>query len=308
MSDTTHYQLEVVCVGHPNANSQKPRLYAEVSLDKTVLRIGYIDGQGEPLRDSCLSFTSSNTAGVFTVRLKEKTKLTSNRTVGRVKINIATLLTGSAHQNLLLLPIGGGTIYLRLKIVDTLAQAEIEVIKAEKSVEQIGSKKDGTDAALGCIVKAMDAIFEAIDDATAISPLLSLSWKATSALYKLMSAQMRTDQELIEMVDKMRRAFDFSVEAGKLGDHANLLRPLIKDLLDETVKCSHFVQGYASRSFFGTSVLWISTRMKRLNIIIGRILRMPSKQKVVDYTTRFTDLRKELDSKIALSTMKLVEE
>ncbi|KAL5503832.1 hypothetical protein ACEPAH_7903 [Sanghuangporus vaninii] len=301
MPDTTHYQLEVVCVRHPSANSQKLRLYTEVILDKTVRRTGYIDGLGEPLRDSCLPFTSSNTAAVFTICLKEKTKLNSNRTVGRVKINIATLLEKSGREKLLLLPIGGGTIYLRLKIVDVLARAEIEVMKAEKSIEQIGSKKDCTDAALACIVKAMDAIFEAVDDATAVSPLLSLAWKVTSALYKvgldylincshqvdvlqpLTSAQMKTDQELIEMVDKMRRAFDFSVEAGKLGDHVNLLRPLIKDLLDETVKCSHFVQGYASRSFFAD-------------------------KKVVDYTTRFADLRKELDSQIALNTMKLVED
>ena len=187
------------------------------------------------------------------------------------------------------LSIGGRIISLRFRIVDALVYAEIEVTKAVESLEKMQPKIVDFGLALEPFAKAIDAIMGAVDDAVTVSvcscrgfislhmilqvsPVATLAWNAVSALYKvcsglftnfcdseptlckqLLSEQMKTDRELVDMVDKMRRAFDFSVEVNNLGQHANSLKPLIKEMLDETVKCSRFVQKCASKSFVGTS-------------------------------------------------------
>ena len=99
-----------------------------------------------------------------------------------------------------------------------------------------------------------------------------MSWQAVSVLYKvciarhwtafslinsalqIVSRQFRTDAQLIELVDKMRLAFTFSREARSLDDKAEMLKPLLKELLYETAECSRFVQEYCEHSFSGTIV------------------------------------------------------
>ena len=57
------------------------------------------------------------------------------------------------------------------------------------------------------------------------------------------------------MVEDMQAAFCLSVEASKLNDGTKTLKPIVKELLEETSKCSRFVQGYTIRSFAG--VYWL---------------------------------------------------
>ena len=58
------------------------------------------------------------------------------------------------------------------------------------------------------------------------------------------------------MVKDMQTAFGFCKEARKLNDSTETLKPVVKTLLEETAKCSRFVQDYAKRSFAGMYRTW----------------------------------------------------
>ena len=112
-----------------------------------------------------------------------------------------------------------------------------------------------------------------------IHPLFNVSWQAASALYKarhpscsrrirsqltlslqLVIHQLRTDAALVDMVEQMRKAFDFSKEANNLDDHSKLLKPVLKDLLIEIADCAQFVQDYAKLGFSGVCSRHLSIR------------------------------------------------
>ena len=56
------------------------------------------------------------------------------------------------------------------------------------------------------------------------------------------------------MVDKMTEAFNFSKKAKMLNDRTEELKPIMRELLAETIECSKFVQEYVSHNFFGMPV------------------------------------------------------
>lgn len=77
---------------------------------------------------------------------------------------------------------------------------------------------------------------------------------------QLAQHQLKNYAELLELVERMRAAFEFCKEANKVGDDSNLLKPKIKVMLRETVDCSRFVQEYARNNFARTSYLRLSLR------------------------------------------------
>ena len=73
------------------------------------------------------------------------------------------------------------------------------------------------------------------------------------ALLQVVSYQFETDAKLLDVASKMKDAFRFSTEAHDLDDRTKvLLKSKIKDLLDETSRCSLLVREYAARSFTST--------------------------------------------------------
>ena len=107
-----------------------------------------------------------------------------------------------------------------------------------------------------------------------IHPIFEVSWKAASALYKvrldvsvrikplhrltpvqLVSHQYESDRKLVDTVEKMRIAYKFSTAAQTLNDKTEMLRPLVKQLLDVTIECCRFVQEYTRHSVVGMGFL-----------------------------------------------------
>lgn len=70
----------------------------------------------------------------------------------------------------------------------------------------------------------------------------------STALLQLVRHQIQNDTELLSMVETMRTAFDFSKVANNLNDSTEMLKPIVKKLLEETANCSCFVQDYARRN------------------------------------------------------------
>ncbi|KAL5503862.1 hypothetical protein ACEPAH_7933 [Sanghuangporus vaninii] len=166
-----------------------------------------------------------------------------------------------------------------------IGQAEVNV---DKLLVDCGEDNDSAMEVIGTIIEAAEVIIEMIDDVAKIHPLFHLSWQATSALFKLVSHQLHTDSELIDLVDKMRTAFSFSRETRTLNDKTKMLKPILRDLLNETAECSRFVQEYSRHDF------------------LGRLSRISSGRKISDYSARFVDLRNELDSVVGLNTAREV--
>ncbi|KAL5512552.1 hypothetical protein ACEPAG_3205 [Sanghuangporus baumii] len=188
--------------------------------------------------------------------------------------------------------VSAGSIHLRLNVTDAQAWAGLWVDMADRKVEDIRAREDraaSADSVIDPIIQAVDQIVEIVDTVAEIHPLFNLSWKAVSALYKLVSYQFETDAKLVDMVDKMKDAFDFSAEANRLNNRTEMLKPAIKELLEEAAKCSRAVREYASYDF------------------AGRMARWPKGKKMEEFASRFTELRRRLDSVINLNSAKGVD-
>ncbi|KAL5504736.1 hypothetical protein ACEPAH_7399 [Sanghuangporus vaninii] len=301
------YSLEVIRVEGVHSKLKKCKLFAEIEFDKTIHRTGEISNDGKPASATTVAFSQSGSRSVFNISVKQSRENSQDRLLGYASIeeDIEKLLneslpyelkcdlTGTARSVFLRKrTVTIGSIRLCIDVVDALTRAELYVGMAERRVEKIRATTDkmvSADSVIGPVVQAVDQIIEIVDTVAQIHPVFDLSWKATSALYKLVSHQFKTDTKLVDMVDKMTEAFHFSTEALSLVDRTEMLKPTIKDLLDETARCSRAVQKYASHGF------------------IGRIAHWPDGQTVEEYATRFDDLRRKLFSVTDVNTAKGVD-
>ncbi|KAL5483135.1 hypothetical protein ACEPAI_8364 [Sanghuangporus weigelae] len=289
------YSLEVIRVEGVHSESKKWNLFAEIEFDKTIHRTGEINNDGKPASAATVAFSQSGTRSVFNISVKQSRENSQDRLLGYANIEedidkllreslpyeLKCDLAGTARSIFLRKrTVTVGVIRLCIDVVDALTRAELYVGMAERRVEEIRATTNrmvSVDSAIGPVIQAVDQIIEIVDTVAQIHPVFNLSWKATSALYKLVSHQFKTDAKLVDMVDKMTEAFHFSTEALSLVDRTEMLKPTIKELLDETAKCSRTVQKYASHGF------------------------------IEEYTTRFNDLRRKLLSVTDVNTAKGVD-
>ncbi|KAL5512554.1 hypothetical protein ACEPAG_3207 [Sanghuangporus baumii] len=313
-----HHHL-VVSVGNVRNDLKKRQLYAEVKINKSVPERVTIGEDGKPTSNAIIPFSQSDSPSVINVSFRQSFKRSlmrslmrfinrsQNRLLGHVEINedITKLLQESLPYELKRdlvrtvrslfrreQTVSAGTIHLLLNVTDAQGRAELWVDMAERRVEGIQARKDkaaSAESAIGPVIQAVDQIVEIVDTVAEIHPLFDLSWKAVSALYKLVSYQFKADAKLVDMVVKMKDAFHFSTAAHSLNDRTEMLKPTIKELLDETAKCCRAVDKYASHGF------------------VGRIGHWPEGKKMDEYSGRFTELRKKLDSVINVNTAKGVD-
>ncbi|KAL5503723.1 hypothetical protein ACEPAH_7794 [Sanghuangporus vaninii] len=304
MEDQTHLAFQVVRVHGVSSRAKDTAAYVEIKLAKSVRKTGILNDEGEPAWNETMTFPKLETASFFKIRLKEIRKIGLHDLVGQAEVNVDELLANSSGDNTRVVlfaptsllsnrkqPSSTGSIHLHLRKVDALNRAKIEIETAEKGADRIrtlANKADSTMEIIGTVIEAADAIIKVVDTIAKIHPIFDVSWQAVSALYKVVSHQLHTDKELIDLIEKMRMAFDFSKETSSLDDKTKMLKPLVKKLLGETAECSRFVQEYTKRGF------------------MGRMSRIGSGQKISGYSARFVDLRKELDSVIGLNTAKQV--
>ncbi|KAL5503814.1 hypothetical protein ACEPAH_7885 [Sanghuangporus vaninii] len=294
MFEPTHYALEVVRVeGMSKKTKKSSTLYVEVKLGKIIGKTVTLDGDGKPAWKGTLAFSLSDTSAVLAIQLKENRKLGPGNPLGRADIQFEEFLQeiGQNIQRSLSSPPSrlfpqrrtgsSGIIHLHLEKIDALRLAEIEVSIAEHGAETIKNLLDRhlpVVETIGLFVEAGDKIFEAIDKAPGVTSIVTLSWKSTSALFKLVSDQYKGDKDLIGLAERMKTAFEFSDELSGSLDRREDLKPRLKQMLHETVECSRFVQEYSRHSFPGRMVL-------------GH-----KRQKIKDYKDRFVDLRRDLNT------------
>ncbi|KAL5512549.1 hypothetical protein ACEPAG_3202 [Sanghuangporus baumii] len=301
-SEPSHYSLEVLHADNIQNDRKKGDLYVEIKINESTSERVNIGKGGKPTSNAILPFSQSGPPSVINVFFKRSRKRSQDLLLGRVEIkeDVAKLLQESlpyeCTYNLTGTPrslfhrkeiINIGMIQLRLNVTDERVRAELWVSMAERRVENIGMTTEGgtsADSVLGPVIQAMDQIVEIVDAIAEIHALFELSWKAVSALYKLVSYQFKADAKLVDMVDKMKNAFRLSTEAGSLNDRNDMLNLTIKELLDETARCSRAIRAYASHSF------------------AGRIGHWPEGKRMEEFAGRFAELRKKLDSVINLNT------
>ncbi|KAL5526916.1 hypothetical protein ACEPAF_8643 [Sanghuangporus sanghuang] len=296
MSEPTHYALEVIRIEDISKKAKKSStLYVEVKLGKIIRKTVTLDGDGKPgvERHCCLDSALSDASAVLAIQLKENIKLGPANLLGHIGIKSEELLqeTGRDFQRSLSSPPSrlfpqrrtesSGIIHLHLEKIDALRLAEIEVSIAEHGVETIKNRLDRhlrVVETIGLFVEAGDKIFDAIDKAPGMTSIVTLSWKSSSALFKLVSDQYKGDKDLIGLMERMKTAFEFSDELSSSLDRREDLKPFLKPMLHETVECSRFVQDYSKHYF-----------LRRM--VLGH-----KRQKIKDYKDRFVDLRRDLDT------------
>ncbi|KAL5483113.1 hypothetical protein ACEPAI_8342 [Sanghuangporus weigelae] len=302
------HQSPFICIEDIQRDRKKGDLYVEVKINKTTHEPVIISEDGKPTSRAIIPFSQSDPSSLINISIKQARKRSQqDRLLGHVDIkeNIAKLLEDSLPHELKRgltriiravfrreQTVSAGSIHLRLNVTDAQARAGLWVDMAERRVEGIRARKDkstSADSAIGPVIQAVDQIVEIVDTVAEIHPLFDLSWKAVSALYKLISYQFKTDAKLVDMVDKMKGAYRLSTEAQSLNDRIDMLKSTIKDLLDETAKCSRAIRAYASHSF------------------TGRMARWPEGKKMEEFAGRFAELRKKLDSVINVNTAKGVD-
>ncbi|KAL5504548.1 hypothetical protein ACEPAH_7209 [Sanghuangporus vaninii] len=306
-SEPGDYSLEVLRVEDIQRDRKKGDLYVDVKINEAASDRVNIGEDGMPISRAIIPFSQSDSSSLINVFIKQARKHSQDRLLGHVEIkeDVTRLLKESLPYELkrdLTRTIrsvfrreqtaSAGSIHFCLNVTDAQARARLWVDMAERRVEGIRARKDkaaSADSAIDPVIQAVDQIVEIVDTVAEIHPLFNLSWKAASALYKLVSYQFKTDAKLLDMVDKMKDAFHFSAEAHSLTDRTEKLKPTIKELLDETAECSRAVEKYASHGF------------------VGRIGHWAEGKKMEEYAGRFFELRKKLDSVINVNTAKGVD-
>ncbi|KAL5512562.1 hypothetical protein ACEPAG_3215 [Sanghuangporus baumii] len=303
--------LLVICIEDVQRDRKKGDLYVEVKINKTTHEPVIIGEDGKPTSRAIIPFSQSDSPSVINVFFKQSLMRSFNRSQNRllghveIKEDITKLLQESLPYELKReltrtvrslfrreQTVSAGSIHLRLNVTDAQAWAGLWVDIADRKVENIRAREDraaSADSVIDPIIQAVDQIVEIVDTVAEIHPLFNLSWKAVSALYKLVSYQFETDAKLVDMVDKMKDAFDFSAEANRLNNRTEMLKPAIKELLEEAAKSSRAVREYASYDF------------------AGRMARWPKGKKMEEFASRFTELRRRLDSVINLNSAKGVD-
>ncbi|KAL5512584.1 hypothetical protein ACEPAG_3237 [Sanghuangporus baumii] len=306
-SEPGNYSLEVICIEGIQRDPKKVDLYVEVKINKTTHEPVIIGEDGKPTSRAIIPFSQSDSSSLINVSIKQARKRSQDRLLGHVDINedITKLLQESLPYELkrdltrtiraVFLreqTVSAGSIHLCLNVTDAQARAWLWVDMAERRLEGIRARKDkaaSAESAIDPVIQAVDEIVEIVDTVAEIHPLFDLSWKAVSALYKLISYQFKADARLVDMVDKMKNAYRLSTEAQSLNNRIDMLKPTIKELLDETAKCSRAIRAYASHNF------------------AGRMARWPDGKKMEEFAGRFDELRKKLDSVINVNTAKGVD-
>ncbi|KAL5512563.1 hypothetical protein ACEPAG_3216 [Sanghuangporus baumii] len=306
-SEPGNYSLEVICVEDIQRDRKKGDLYVEVKINESTPDRVNIGEDGKPTSRVIIPFSQSDSSSVINVSIKQSRKRSQGRFLGHVEIreDVTKLLQESLPYGIKRdlnrtirsvfrreQTVSTGSIHLCLNVTDALARARLWVDMAERRVEGIRARKDkvaSADSAIGPVIQAVDQVVEIVDTVAEIHPLFKLSWKAVSALYKLVSYQFKEDAKLLVVIDKMKDAFCLSTEAQSLNDRIDMLKPTIKELLDETAKCSRAIRAYASHG------------------LVGRIGHWPEGKKMEEYACRFAELRKKLDSVVNLNTAKGVD-
>ncbi|KAL5485796.1 hypothetical protein ACEPAI_6838 [Sanghuangporus weigelae] len=301
MSSDTYYTLDVLRVDRIPKKAKDAALYVEVRLDDAVRKTGMLDTEGKPALDDTSSSWSDNDAITFDIHLRNSVKC-----IGHVIINATELLQESAgsdvRRNLVTSkkPLwsskarsgDAGSIILHLRTVDAQTRAQIEVNAAEESVKQLNGlvqRNGNTSEVAGTVIDVVDMVIGIVDDVAEIHPIVNVSWKIATVLYKVVSSQLKTESELVDLVDKVQKTYEFCAKAGNLEDRTELLKPIIKALLVEIIECSRFVRKYSGRSF------------------IGRTTRLTARQEVEEHSKLLDRLRGEMNSVIGLHTAQAVD-
>ncbi|EJC99178.1 WD40 repeat-like protein [Fomitiporia mediterranea MF3/22] len=293
-----HYSLDVQRVTDVRHRSRSHSFYVKIECDGRTLGDYQIKDDGSSISFGILTFSSTDNSPILGIRVVKRERVLRIKTeVGCVNVRLVDLWNKctdtEAPVEVDVLSSSGLTashlcsVYLFLERIDETKRAEIDVQCVPQNIERIELSAKIADSAdaVGSVVEVVDRIVEAISHVVEnIHPYLNLAWKATTALYRIVSHQWETDKKLIDLVDVMMRAYEFAKDVKTLGDGAKKLTEPTDRLLRHTIAVCFFVKEYTSRSF------------------IERILRIASRQKVDKYKEGFIVLRRDLDAYLAVHT------
>ena len=121
---------------------------------------------------------------------------------------------------------------------------------------------------------------------------------------QMVQAQQTRDQQILGLVKAMENTYSFVVSADGLKSHP-VLQDIVEQILKQTIECGYFIQEYTRRNFGGTRQVLLNemaagTEDRAESVIVYPFIDIDDQ--IAKFCTAFTDLRKDFDSKLSLST------
>jgi hypothetical protein len=121
---------------------------------------------------------------------------------------------------------------------------------------------------------------------------------------QMVQAEQAWDQHILDLVMAVENTCSFMVSADELKNHA-VLQNIIEQILKQTIECGYFIQEYTRCNFGGRwqvslneMAVWTEDRPER--VLVHAVINVDDQ--IAAFSTVFTDLRKDFDSRLSLRT------
>ncbi|KAI0090929.1 WD40-repeat-containing domain protein [Irpex rosettiformis] len=107
----------------------------------------------------------------------------------------------------------------------------------------------GLYGAIGNLVDKLDSIRRVVDGFAQLHPLASAAWAVASALYLVITNQIRTDQAVVNLAGKLSESLDFALDADMLRERLRSIENTVARLFNQITECCLFIREYTGKGF-----------------------------------------------------------
>ncbi|KAF7421161.1 POC1 centriolar protein A [Pleurotus ostreatus] len=161
-------------------------------------------------------------------------------------------------------PLGDAILSIRVEKEDTDSALSDTLADAQRATRDFAKAPNQTKVttsaytSLGGVVDSLSKLMEIADSAAQIHPYINVAWKTVSSVYKVVKNQLDRDEAICDLLETMAILYGFTVPLEVMRrDHTELdstLVDVIKQILQQTIECSLFVQEYSGKGFAGRSI------------------------------------------------------
>ncbi|KZP17876.1 hypothetical protein FIBSPDRAFT_864509 [Athelia psychrophila] len=179
----------------------------------------------------------------------------SRKPLGSIQIDLDKLLAlgkDGLDVPLKLNPQESGTIIVRVREEEPIKdEARMAAMKDARKAVDDNLKEDGPIAVkhLNTVVTKLSVFAGVVDAAADIHPYVKLVWQTVSSVYKAIKDQLDRDKSVIELMETMEDTYTFVDELKAFPEKIELLKTIIRKILEETYECALFLKEYTGRGF-----------------------------------------------------------
>ncbi|KAI0685266.1 WD40-repeat-containing domain protein [Cytidiella melzeri] len=256
--------------------TKEPDLFVEIAVDKVCRKTKVVKKTLSPTWDEDIPLLTATASSAISLRLQHDSAL-RNVSIGSVVVSVADLLLASEPGEARITlyssrKIQSAVLVLRLSAVDPNANITEETTRAVQDAATIAHSPrvlavtDATTAALAMaqssnlyssvesLVGKLDALKGIADELAKIHPFVSAAWTVASALYGVITKQMKADQAVVDLAEALSRSLDFALDAHLLRDKFRSAESTVARLFNQITECCLFIREYTGKGFVARMV------------------------------------------------------